>query len=163
MTNPNNSSFNSYLPTSVFLNADLDQLTIRLQAYLREVSLKVNIRQLGFYEEIETPAGQEFFSVDDASQRRNSFRKVFQFGTILAGGTLIIPHGITNVSIFTHIYGAAKLLTIGNDAVPIPHADVTNVTNQVSVEIIDPDIVINNGATATDIEKGIIVLEYLKN
>lgn len=161
MTNPNNSSFNSYLPTSIFLPDEPKQMLIRLQGYLREISLKVNIRQLGFYEDIETPAGQAFFSVDDTSQKRLSFRKVFQFGPIVAGTTLNIIHGLGTVSLFTNIYGT--ILTAVPDNRPLPYVDEAVVTNQVSVKIVGANIVIINGATAPNITSGIVILEYLKN
>ncbi len=163
MTTPQNITFDSYLPTSIYLPPDQIQMLIRLQAYLREISLKVNIRQLGFYETIETPAGQNFFSLEntsDASINRLSFRKVFSFGTIAPGALLQIPIN-EDVVFFTNIYGTA--VQTGPIVIPLPYVDTVNVTNQVSVDILNGNIEIQSGATATNIDNGIIVLEYLKN
>ncbi len=161
MTTP--SPFSVNLQTSLFLSNNYEQSWIRLQTYLVDISQKMNIRQIGFFNLLETPTGQQWFPNPTTGIQRQALRQVYNFAGIAAGTTLNIPHNIVNAAIlsFTHIYGTAK--TDAPDSRPLPYVDVVNVTNQISLNIVGANIVITVGATSANVLSGYIVLEYLKN
>lgn len=161
MTFQPSNSFAPFLPTSIYLPDDFDQMLLRLQAYLTEVSLKVNDREIGLYEQTELVTGQTWFPLAGQLISQQTFRQVFVFGTINAGATLNIPHNITNLLQFTKIYGTC--ITATPDNRPIPYADAALVTNQISINATAANIVIVNGATAPNISSGLAIIEYLKN
>ncbi len=154
--------YSVYLPTSVYLSQDWDQSWIKLQAILTDISLKLNMREVGFYYLNETPTGEQWPRISNNTPR-TTLRQVYQFGAIAAGAALNIPMNIIGFTIltFTHMYGTIK--TDVPDDRPLPYADAAVVTNQVSLLRNGANIVITNGATAPNITSGIVVLEYLKN
>jgi len=151
----NNNITSPYLPTSVVLPKDLEPLIVKLTSLLTEMSLKLNQRTLGNFTTAETGTGETWL------QNNTAFRQVYTFGAIAAGATLNIPHNLTNIAQFTHMYGTC--ITDTPDYRPIPMASTVNVTNQISLRVLGPNIVVTNGATAPNITSGLIVLEYLKN
>lgn len=161
MTTP--SKFSVTLPTSVFLSENYEQSWLKLQAVLTDISLKVNMREVAFYNLLETPTGQQWFKNATLAVPRQALRQVYTFGAIAAGAALNIPMNITGFATltFTHMYGSFK--TVVPDDRPLPYADEAVVTNQVSLKRAGANIVIMNGATAPNITSGIVVLEYLKN
>ncbi len=162
MTNPA-AKFNLYLPTSFYLSDNYEKSWIKLQNTITDIFFRVNARQIGLYYLAETPTGQ-IWSKDTTPQLpRQASRQVYNFGPIVAGTTLSIPHNIigANPLTFTHIYGTAIIaVTV---SIPLPYVDVNNVTNQVGLNINGTNIQIIVGATSPNIASGIIVLEYLKN
>lgn len=161
MTTP--SKFSVSLPTSVFLSQNYEQSWLKLQTLLTDISLKVNMREVGFYNLLETPTGQQWFKNATLAIPRQALRQVYQFGAIAAGGTLNIPINIigSTTLTFTHMYGT--ITTAVPDDRPLPYADEAVVTNQVSLKRNGNNIVIMNGATAPNIVSGLVILEYLKN
>jgi len=163
MTTPNNRGVNLYLPNSIYLPDDLPQMLIRLQAYLTEISLKVNMREIGIYQKAEIYTGEIWFNEPGSLLNQTTLRQVYTFGAIPAGTQLLIPHNIVAINgvTFTHIYGTA--INSVPLSLPLPFVDVNNVTNQISLFIGPVNIAINVGATAPALTSGIVVLEYLKN
>jgi hypothetical protein len=153
--------FSVFLPTSIYLSQDYEQSWIKLQNTITDIFLKVNQRELGFYYFGENPTGQQWAKINNV--RTVSTRQVYAFGAILAGAALNIPMNITGFSTltFTRMYGT--FTTVTPEDRPLPYADTALVTNQVSLERNGNNIVVTNGATAPNIDNGIVVLEYLKN
>lgn len=153
-----------YLPVSVVLPEDYDQLLIRLTDLITTIFLQLNQREISLYQKTETITGEIWPSSDlsNITVPTTTFRKIFSFGAIAAGATLNIAHGLTQVTRYTNIYGT--FVTNVPDTRPLPFVDEAVVTNQVSVKIAGANIVIINGnAAAPPITSGLVVLEYLKN
>lgn len=154
-----------FLPASIVLPKDPDELLIRLTLYLNDISYRLNTREIGWYEFIELTTGQSWFS--DQTQntitpniRRSAFRKVFSIPNIIMGANSV-PHNLGDISTFTFtdMRGTMNMGFIPFFC-PIPQSsppddialsvDATNVT-------VTTFSGVYTGGTA------IVVLEYLKN
>lgn len=167
---PLNSINNTYLPTFRNFDQDDDQLRVLLNKTYTETAFAVNFKENGIYELVELQNGQQFPFVAPTTPggqqfKRFGFRKIFFLSA--NASTFTFPHGITGFAAgslqFTHIWG---VLDTSTDQRPLPYVDVTNVTNQVGINVnptVGGNVTINMGATATAITGGIVVLEYLKN
>ena len=156
-----------FLPSSVYLSDDQEQRIITTNLLFNQIVKAVNFREISSYERIELFNGQQWFS-NTPNVKRSGYRRVYQVPVILAGATANILHGITitlapapNPTAFTRVYGT--VLTAVPDFRPLPRISATLVTDQISLDIVGPNIVIVNGATAPNITSGFIVLEYLQN
>jgi hypothetical protein len=95
-------------------------------------------------------------------QFRQSYRQIYPFGAIAIGATLIVPHGIRNLTEVVNVYG--NCITDVPDFRPIPYASVdTDVTFQIELNVDYTNINIINGASSQTIVSGTIILEYLLN
>lgn len=151
-----------FLPTSQIFPEDESQRLIVHTDLYNSIAQGINIREIAIYDLQEIVTGQQFFNTMNPQKKRFSFRRVYSFLAIAAGATLNIPHGLTNVTSYTHIYGTA--VTSVPDNRPIPFTSATLVTDQIQFGPIDgTNIIIVNGATAPNITSGVVVLEYLKN
>lgn len=155
----------TYLITSRVFPTDPAQLEPELAKMYNEVSQAVNAKTNGVYELAQNVTGEQWFNPafdpDVGMRRRQSYRKVFTFGTIAVGATLAINHGIVGITSFTLTYGEA--ITDVPDFRNIPYASATVVTDQIQVTKTSTQIIIINGATAPNIVSGKFVLEYLLN
>jgi hypothetical protein len=129
------------------------------QTYI-EISQSNNIKDTATYETTEIVTGQQFFNTAEPQKKRFTYRQCYVVGAIAAGATLLIPHGIVGIIMFTRMYGTC--ITNVVDYRPIPMVSATVVTDQVSLRVVGANIEIVNGATAPNITSGVIVLEYLR-
>lgn len=151
----------TFLPTTIVFPKDFEEFLIRLTKTYSDIANIVNIKGTAIYETTETLTGEQWNNPGQPTNRRQTFREIFPFGGILSGSSLPIVHNITGVTSYTHIYGTVN--TSLPDARSIPYADVTSVTNQIAVNITPTTATIMNGATAPNITKGYLILEYLKS
>ncbi len=149
-----------FLQTFRNFEGDELQLKILLNNAYRDTAYAVNVREISLYDEVEVQTGQQFFTEGNAQKKRLGFRRSFPFGNIAAGGTLVIPHGITGITNLTHISGG--VITDAPDFRPLPYPSVTANAN-IEVLVDNTDITINVGASSPNIISGIVVIEYLKN
>ena len=147
-----------FIPTSENFQVSDEELRIVLTKQTYQTAFALNLKETGIYQTVEVQTSQTWFSTN-AQNPRYGFRKVFPFGSIVAGATLTIPHEIT-FTLMTAIYGTCT--TVVFDSKPIPYASVAANSN-IEVNLDSVNIYITNGAAAFDIVSGIIVLEYLKN
>lgn len=140
-------------------NVDPEQLRNLLTTYWVEHSNAINLREIGLYDLVEQVTGQQFFIANDPLKKRFGYRRAYQFGSIAAGATSTQAHGLTNVTIYTHIYGTA-VTTAEN--IPLPYVSTAALNQQVSLRVVGANIEIINGAGANNITSAIVVLEYLK-
>lgn len=153
-------ALSAFLPINQTYSEDDSQFLIQITNRDRDIARYLNIRQIGIYDLTENLTGQQFPG-STPQVKRQTFRIVFQFGAIAPGAILSIPHGLTGVTSYTHIYGTAITNVVDNR--PIPYTNVTLVTNQISVLVDSVNVNVTNGSTAPAITSGLIVLEYLKN
>lgn len=158
---PQSSFGNTYL-APVYRNYELDDASLR-SALARDylsIASAVNFKTNGIFETIETQTGEQFFSITDIqSRKRYVFRKCFIVPAIASGATWTIPHGITVLQQFVHIYGVCSTDIV--DYRSLPYASVTANAN-IELTITPTDVVINNGAASPNITEGVVILEYVK-
>ncbi len=162
-----------YIYTSVQYPNDMDELTTVLTKTHIDIANCINRRTIGIFNTIQVVTGDQYYSLSNTSirnpiQYRQSYRKLFPFGAIAAGATLLIPHGITGITEIVHLYGncitdvsVMALATAKYE--PIPFVSATDVTQQVQLFMDDTNITIINGAGNNNILSGTIIIEYLLN
>jgi hypothetical protein len=138
----------------------VDLESVLTKSYI-EIAQAVNNRTISLYETIQTVTGNRYFNNGDQQNRRQSFRKIFSFGSIASGASRTMIHGISEITSFVQIYGTCR--TDSPDSRPLPYVSITNVNEQIQVNVTSSQIIISNGAGANNILDGIIVLEYLLN
>ena len=150
------STQNAFVPVFEYFPEDDEELLIKLSSLHTIIASSINSREIAFYQDgTQVITGQQFSS---GGSQKQGFRKTFYFGAINAGATLNIAHGLSGVSAFTRIYGT---VATASDSRPLPYVDATDVTKGTSVLVGSTNISIVNGAAATAITSGIVVLEYL--
>jgi hypothetical protein len=93
---------------------------------------------------------------------RQVFRLVLNMGGLANSGTTIMTHNIpiTNTYSFTRIYATASDQT-GFNYIPIPYADTTATTNNISIAVTLTDVIITTGSNRTNFTVVYAVLEYI--
>lgn len=157
--NPSN-TIGPFLPINQTWSEQPDQFLIQITNRDRDIARYINIRDIAIYDTTEIPTGQQWFNSNNAQLKRDGFRKVFSIGAINTGATSTTAHGVTGITLFTHIYGTA---ITASDNRPIPYSSVTAVNQQIELKVDGTNITIINGAAAPNITSAIVVLEYLKN
>ena len=132
---------------------------VLVQSYI-EIAQAANFKDIATYETTEIVTGQQFFNTVEPQNKRFTYRQCYVVGAIAAGATLLIPHGIVGIIMFTRMYGTCITNVI--DYRPIPMVSATILTDQVSLRVVGANIEIVNGATAPAITSGVVVLEYLR-
>ena len=150
-----------FLPTTINLPKDEKEMFIRLNKMYEDIATRLNVKQIGIFDLIETLTGEQWFTVGNPQVKRQTFRTAFQIGAIVAGATSTTAHNLTQITAFTHIYGTAVTAVV--DYRPIPYASATAVNQQIELKVDATNITIINGAAAPNISSAIVVLEYLKN
>jgi hypothetical protein len=161
--NPVNAK-NAFLQTTENFPEDNSQFLVKLNSSYSDIAQAVNIREIAQYDLQEIITGQQFSTVGNPQKKRYSFRKIFYFGAIVAGATLLIPHGLTlaDITLFTHI-GGGLVITPGVDYRPLPYVSTIGVNDQVLVFVRNANIEVTLGAIHPNVTSGLVVLEYLKN
>lgn len=155
---PRSTFGNTYVPQFTDYQLEPEELKTALSRRDTQLVTALNYKTNGIYETVEVQTGEQFFgNPDNQQKKRYSFRKVIQIPAnnlpIVAGGPAqTFPHGITGVTLFTHLYGVAVTAT---DWRPIPNSDIKLV-------VTSTQITITNEATSANITSGIVILEYIK-
>lgn len=153
---PNN-TLGNFLAENFVIPKD-DQYDIFLKRTLEDHARFINRKDTGSYDLVEQLINQQYFGTTP-QQKRQVYRKVFSFGAIGVGATLNIVHNITQVTIYTRVYGCCITAA---DFRPIPYVSVAAANQGIELRVNAANIVIINGAAAPAINSGIIVLEFLK-
>ncbi len=152
--NPQN-SLGPFIATSTFFPDEFSSFREKFLELYRDLANSVNTREVGIYDLQEFLTGENWFTAGNPQVKRKTFRKVFQF----SDASLNFSHGITGITLTTHIYGS---FTNGANFFPLPFVS-TVITDQIRVEVTPTNIVITKGGTAPAITLGVMILEYLKN
>ena len=150
----------SLLPQYLSFGEDEDNKEIELLDRLFEITDRVNKKDSGIHETVETPTFQSWFNPEDYQSRRDVYRKVILFPSLTAAGTTSVAHGLGDVSgyTFSKICGTARN-TAGTLHAALPQGgldDVMITVNANNVNIICRTATYNTFAA-------LVVLEYLKN
>ncbi len=130
------------------------------------MTITLNKKETGLYEEFETATGQLYFKDLTATdpQKRNVSRVVVNFGALPNTGTKTVAHGITfptpNTYSAVNIYAAATDPT-GIINIPIPYASPT-LANNIELLIDATNISITTGSDRTAFTKCYVVFEFIK-
>ena len=154
----------AYLNTTEVFPHDDQQFIIKLNSVYTDIANAVNNREISVYEDTQqVPTGSKYSAPVPPGgpiKKRNSFRKTFYFGAIVAGATLNIAHGSTIIEC-TRIYGTC--ITTVPDFRPIPYVSTLALNEQISILVDATNIVIINGAGGPNITSGKVVIEYFLN
>lgn len=146
-----------YLQTSVYFPDNFDEFRVTFLQQFRNIGNVANVRQIGIFDQTEFLAGEQWPNVVNRQKPRHTFRKIFFFND----ASLIFNHGISGITLCTHIYGTG---TNGTNFFPIPYVSATAIGNQIQIDVTPTQVVITKGGGAPPaITNGAIVLEYLKN
>lgn len=151
----------AFLNTSIVFSDDESQRLYELTKLSTDIANYVNIREIGQFELVELLNGQQFSNSTTSTKKIFAYRKLFYFGAIIPGATLVIPHGIVGFTQMTHIYGTAITNTL--NYIPIPYVSTVNVNRQIELLVDAVNLTIISGTNAQNITNGMIILEYLKN
>lgn len=140
------------------------ELLVRLYQNLNNMSLSLNTRDAGLYDNAnEFVNGQQWFpNPANTSQtlaapvQRQVYRFVVSFGALPNTGTTSVAHGLTITPsfTFTRIYGASSN-TVGLLYTPIPNQDI-------KLEVNATNVVITTFADYSAYTVTYVILEYIK-
>ena len=139
-----------FVPTFQYFPEDLSQMMVILNNMYTTLAYAINQRQIGSFNLFEQVNGQFFTNPADIQIPRVGFRKCFE-----------IAHGLTDVTIFTGFSGG--VITNVPDFRPLPFVSATVITNQIQVYADGTNVYVVNGATAPQIQSGLLILDFLKN
>ena len=145
-----------YLPTTQYFPDEAEKFKSVLTFVYSDIARRVNDKEIGFFDLVEFLTGEQWPVVGNPQQKRQTFRKIFFF----SDASLNFAHGITGITLCTHIYGA---FTDATNFYPLPYVSSIAIANQVQVVVTPTNIVITKGGAAPAITNGVIVLEYLLN
>jgi len=167
-----------FLPiTQIFEIENLDQnikinspeykdFLVRLRQILNLMTITLNKKETGLYEEFEILTGQLYFrdlSVSD-SEKRTVSRTVVNFGALPNTGTKTVAHGITfptpNTYSSVNIYGSATDPT-GVNFISLPYASPI-LANNIELSVDNTNISITTGSDRTAFTKCYVVFEFIK-
>lgn len=121
-----------------------------------DIANAVNNRIIGLFQTNKSVVTGENWFIN-GTQRNSTLRQLFP---ISGAGNIVLPSNLTAANIigFSSTYGT---FSDGTNWYPLPYIDVTNITNQVALSIVFPNLVVTAGATAPAIVKGYVVLEWI--
>src|SRR5271169_2626643 len=117
------SSINPFIDASSYYDMDDQQLQIKMGSIYGDMAGAINGKVIGTYDIVEQISGKQFYNSTTPQNLRTGFRKVFPFGSMAAGGSILIPHGLTNIVQYTLVAGVC--LTDAPDWRPIPYASAS--------------------------------------
>ena len=144
--------------TREFPEDQRDQIVTHEHTYT-ELAQAVNDREIGYYSLTENLTGKFYDNVVNNNDFIFSYRKIFYFGAIATGATLLIPHGITGQTMFTEIYGT--MIDNSGNSRPIPYVSTLAIGDQLLIIIQGANINLTSGSSLPPIVSGMVVLEYV--
>jgi len=139
------------------------ELLVRLYQNINLIQATLNIKDSALYDTEEFVSGQTFFpgpdagsNSGDASNRRQVYRKVIDFGALPNSATKSVAHeiDITSGYSFTRLYGAASDQS-GLNFLAIPNSSITLSVDATNVNI-------TTAAALSAYAITYVTLEYLK-
>lgn len=153
-----------YLPINVIWDEDPEQFAYQIQQIYRNIADTTNCREIATYDETELLTGQQFFVQGDNQKKRQSFRKVINFGSLPNAGVKNVAHNITNIGAnftISRIYGSTSD-TSAFEYRPLPWA--ANVAaNVIELSMDATNIIIETFVDYTRFNNTYVIIEYLKN
>lgn len=153
------------------LNIDpaLKELLIQLYQNLNLMAINLNLKDTGYYSQLEFVNGHLWFPNPSATPStskpptyRQVFRKVINFGALPNTALKQVAHGITvtAATTFTRIYGCASDTT-NKVYLPLPYASPTD-ANEIELSVDATYVNITTGSNRTSFNITYVILEWLK-
>ena len=138
---------------------DPKSLAVQIDRAYIDIAQAVNNRTIGIFAlNAQLVTGKSWY-LQGSSAEQQTLRQLYAIN-----GSGSFPHGInlSNIAGFTRIYGT---FTDNEDTTlsnwyPLPYVDITDITNQVLLQVTQTDIIVTAGSGAT-IVSGWVVLEWL--
>ena len=136
----------------------------------RDTASVVNVKETGIYELEQQLTSQTWFAPagERATQTRDTFRMVVNFGALPNNTSKSVPHtiNVTSSTSFTKMYAVATNPSATGTtpfAFPIPGTDPTDLTKPVMVWVTTSNVVIKSSSNLSAYTTCYVVLEYLQN
>lgn len=164
-----NPSVINQLPISIEFPKDPARFNEELTLWARRVANIVNWKKGGLHSRQEYITSEQY-NITNTQSFKLVYRKTYDMvdangGSIAPGATVSTPHGITNLTNGTNIYGCATnsdVLPNGPKRLGLPYASEVDGKN-IEIYVDDLNVVIINGSTQTALTYCTIDVEYLKN
>jgi hypothetical protein len=152
------------------LPPEIKELLIRLYQNLNQMALVLNIKDSGYYNQVEFVTGQLLFpnpknnsATAAAATQRQIWRKVVNFGELPVTGTKSVAHGIncTANTLFVKIYGSASDNS-NLEYIPLPYASPT-LANNIELKVDGTNVTVITGSDRSNFNMCLIVLEYVQS
>lgn len=152
---------------------EFKDLMVTLAQLVNDIVLSTNIRDAGYYSEVEFVNGQLWYpnpanssttgTLPSGPQWRQVFRKVIAFGTLPNNAATSVAHNIdiTSTYSFTRIYATATN-TARTSFLPIPYVSIGD-AESIELEVTDTDVIITTNTDRTSYTNTYVVLEYIKS
>lgn len=167
----NDQNFESYVPVYDTVPEEWEQARPFLVEVLKKISNAVNIREIGWLLDEEVLSGKSFIPGatlpgNNPSLFRSVLRKVIIFGALPNNSAKSVPHGLNVDSNFTliNLYGAASD-PVNLQYVPLPYAEPTSLTNEISLQMDSTNVKIVTGASVfprSNYTRSYVVIEYIQ-
>lgn len=143
---------------------EFKELLVRLYQNVNNISILLNLKDTGYYNQQEFVNGQLYFP--NPAKNTQNFRQVYRmtinFGALPNTTTKSVPHNIpiTVGVTFTRIYATASDTTTPA-YIPIPFVDTGG--NDIQIDVDGTDVNITTTSDRTNFTICYVVLEYIKN
>ncbi len=144
------------------------ELLVRLYQNLNNMSVLLNMKDTGYYDQFEFVNSQLYFPNPAATPNSNQqvYRQVYRltinFGALPNTAIKSVPHNLTPNSgwSFTRIYGTATD-PVGFNYIPLPYAAIL-LANNIELYVDAVNVNISTAANYTAFTVTYVVLEYIK-
>jgi hypothetical protein len=157
--------YDSYVPVYDVVPEEWEDARGFLVERLREITNAVNIREIGWFLDVELLSGKTLFpgvnTQGNASpqQNRQILRKVIDFGPLPNSAVKSVPHGIVvddNFTLITLYAGAFD--PIGLTGLPIPFSASTTTRIQIDMDAVNVNITtVSPRSNYTNVK---VIIEY---
>lgn len=164
----NSQNFDSYIPIYETPPESWEEGRIFFVEQMRILATAINMREIGFFIDLEVIAGKNFIpgaaivqEGGTTQQFRTVLRKVIDFGALPNTGTKSVAHGITFDYNFTLIQlWASSTDPVAFVAIPIPFASATG--GHVEINMNATNINITTTSNRTSFTRTFVVVEYIQ-
>jgi hypothetical protein len=145
------------------------QFLVAVTQRINNISIQLNLKDIGVYPLTEIVNGQTFFPNPDLTEStelqpspRQGLRTTVNFGQLPNAGTKSVPHGITfdDAITFVDIYGAATLPSTAG--IPISFSSTVNINQNISIDVDPINVNIITAIDYSAFTRCIVVIEYIK-
>lgn len=167
--NIDSQNLESYVPVYDVVPEKWEDARIFLVEQLKRLAYAVNIREIGWFLDIELLSGKAFIpGANDltggtSQQFRQVLRKVINFGALPNTAIKSVPHGILFDSSFTLVFmGAYATDPVNLTARPIPFATPVALNQNISMYMDATKVYIQTGIDYSSNTRCFVTIEYMQ-
>lgn len=152
------------LPISFDIPTDEKEWKETMVQMVKRINSVVNTKEGAFFLPLEIANFEQWFTVGNTQKFRSGYRKTFDMvtlngGPIAPGAVATFPHGISNISTATMIWGTATTDEATPKFIPLPYISQTE-AEEIQIYITATDVVLANGTLT--LSQAYITAEILK-